>query len=60
MHTNTSFNDSLKYDYERKDIKGINGAKKLSIRSQIIITKSRNEEEKHKIHISLQTEIKRN
>lgn len=60
MHTNTSFNDSLKYDYERKDIKGINGAKKLSIRSKIIITKSRNEEEKHKIRISLQIEIKRN
>ena len=40
MYTNSSLDDGLKYDYERKDKKGINAANKLSIRSQVIITKS--------------------
>lgn len=37
--TQLNFEDGLKYDYERIDIKGTNDAKKLSIKSQIIITK---------------------
>lgn len=38
--TQLSFDDGLKYDYERKDKKGINAANKLSVRYQVIITKS--------------------
>lgn len=58
IHTQLSFNNGLKYDYERKDMKGNNFANKLEIKSKILIANpgSRNKKEKHTIFIILHRE----